>query len=219
MLFPPAPSISRRRCLQRLAGAATLSVLGGQLVGAETTSFSDPRWPDFEFSHPPTLIFDNEPTWKFSREAVLRRMPDGSLYCMVYTGGPREPHDRNLMLGTRSTDDGQTWSPAEVIFSHPARGVYAAELWAEDGPPSVFLQTFSAISRYVEMRAYRSTSEDNGKTWTEPVSLPGVGGAFLVRRGIFRYTRRRSPYAWSLDSETAAEVDRLLGRLQQALRP
>ena len=41
----------------------------------------------------------------------------------------------------------------------------------------------------------------------------------LVRRGIFRHTHRRLPYAWSLDSETAAEVDRLLGRLQQALRP
>ena len=171
--------------MRRIAGAATLSFLGGgRLIGAESTSFSDPRWPDFEFSHPPSLIFDNEPAWKFSREAVLRRMSDGSLYCLIYTGGPREPHDSNLMLGTRSSDDGQTWTPAEVIFHHPARGVYAAELWAEAGPPTVFLQTFSAISRYLEMRAYRSASEDHGRTWKEPVSLPGVGGAFLVRRGI-----------------------------------
>lgn len=39
----------------------------------------------------------------------------------------------------------------------------------------------------------------------------------LVRRGVFSSTRRRSPVAWSLDGETAAEVDRLLGRLHQAL--
>jgi hypothetical protein len=40
-------------------------------------------------------------------------MPDGSLYALIYTGGPREPHDSNVMLGTRSIDDGETWSPAE----------------------------------------------------------------------------------------------------------
>lgn len=39
----------------------------------------------------------------------------------------------------------------------------------------------------------------------------------LVRRGIFQTARRRAPFAWSLESETAAEVDRLLGRLHQAL--
>ena len=73
------------------------------------------------------------------------------------------------MLGTRSTDEGQTWSKAEVIFDHPVRGVYAAELWVEDGPPTVFLQTFSALSRYLEMRTYRSTSSDQGRSWSEPV--------------------------------------------------
>jgi 4-hydroxy-tetrahydrodipicolinate synthase len=41
----------------------------------------------------------------------------------------------------------------------------------------------------------------------------------LVRRGIFRFERRRSPLAWELDAETAAEVDRLLQRLDEALRP
>ncbi|MCA9203219.1 MAG: dihydrodipicolinate synthase family protein [Planctomycetales bacterium] len=39
----------------------------------------------------------------------------------------------------------------------------------------------------------------------------------LRKRGVFRNEHRRSPNAWSLDQETAAEVDRLLGRMQQAL--
>src|SRR5262249_22971382 len=39
----------------------------------------------------------------------------------------------------------------------------------------------------------------------------------LVKRGIFPSARRRKPYAWDLDAETAGEVDRLLARLQQAL--
>jgi dihydrodipicolinate synthase/N-acetylneuraminate lyase len=40
----------------------------------------------------------------------------------------------------------------------------------------------------------------------------------LVKRGIFRNTRRRRPYGWELDHETAAEVDRLMERLAEALQ-
>ena len=40
----------------------------------------------------------------------------------------------------------------------------------------------------------------------------------LVKRGIFASDRRRTPYGWELDGETAAEVDRLFARLQTALR-
>lgn len=39
----------------------------------------------------------------------------------------------------------------------------------------------------------------------------------LVKRGVWKSDRRRAPYGWSLDSETAHEVDRLFTRLQQAL--
>ena len=40
----------------------------------------------------------------------------------------------------------------------------------------------------------------------------------LVRRGLFTSERRRRPYSWDLDAETAAEVDRLFAILQEALR-
>ena len=40
----------------------------------------------------------------------------------------------------------------------------------------------------------------------------------LVKRGIFSSDRRRTPYAWSLDPETAAEVERLFAQLQRALK-
>jgi predicted neuraminidase len=176
--------ISRRTCLRSLAGGAVAALLATQTAAAEPLGSKDPRFPDDEFRYPPQLIYNCEPQRKFCREAVLRRMPDGTLYCLIYTGGTREPSNENLMLGTRSSDDGQTWSQPEVIFKHPQRGVYAAELWVEEGPPSVFLQTFSATSRYFEMRSFRATSADNGHTWSEPVSLPGVPGSFLVRRGI-----------------------------------
>ena len=39
----------------------------------------------------------------------------------------------------------------------------------------------------------------------------------MVKRGLFPSARRRRPYGWELDAETAAEVDRLFERMRRAL--
>ena len=39
----------------------------------------------------------------------------------------------------------------------------------------------------------------------------------MVKRGLWASARRRRPYGWELDAETAAEVDRLYDRLQRVL--
>ena len=39
----------------------------------------------------------------------------------------------------------------------------------------------------------------------------------LVKRGIFVNEKRRAPFGWSIDRETAAEVDRLFMRMQSAI--
>jgi 4-hydroxy-tetrahydrodipicolinate synthase len=39
----------------------------------------------------------------------------------------------------------------------------------------------------------------------------------LVRRGIFPSARRRGPYSWELDAETAAEIDRLFELMMRVL--
>ncbi|EAQ80649.1 dihydrodipicolinate synthase family protein [Blastopirellula marina] len=40
----------------------------------------------------------------------------------------------------------------------------------------------------------------------------------LQKRGVFPSVRRRTPYAWELDRETAQEIDRLLVHLEDALK-
>jgi len=40
----------------------------------------------------------------------------------------------------------------------------------------------------------------------------------MVKRGLFPSARRRRPYGWELDSETAAEVDRLFARMKLAIQ-
>jgi 4-hydroxy-tetrahydrodipicolinate synthase len=39
----------------------------------------------------------------------------------------------------------------------------------------------------------------------------------MVKRGLFPSARRRTPYGWEMDAETAAEVDRLFEKLKAAL--
>ena len=39
----------------------------------------------------------------------------------------------------------------------------------------------------------------------------------MVKRGLFPSARRRQPYGWELDPETAAEVDRLYDRMQRII--
>jgi 2-keto-3-deoxy-L-arabinonate dehydratase len=41
----------------------------------------------------------------------------------------------------------------------------------------------------------------------------------LHRQGLFTTPHRRKPYAWDLDPETQAELDRLVARLEESLRP
>jgi len=119
-----------------------------------------------------------------TREPVLRRMPDGSLICLVVSGGPREPHPENYVMALRSYDDGETWSEPEIIFNHTQRGVWATEIFTEGEVPMVVLYTHNAECVFRELSAFRSFSYDSGKTWTEPTSFPcGLTGACL-RQGI-----------------------------------
>ncbi len=140
--------------------------------------------PDYHFQYEPAVIFRAEPRWKFCREPVLRRMPDGTLVCLIYTGGPKEPHPDNLVVITRSSDNGASWSDGEVLFQHNTRSVWATELFTETGTPQIFVHTFNSECSYHEIQVYRSFSDDSGKTWSEPVSLPGGCGNVSVRQGI-----------------------------------
>ncbi len=135
-----------------------------------------------QFTYRPSMIFRAEGEWLTAREPVLRPMPDGSLACLIYSGGPTEPHDENVVLITRSLDRGATWSAAEVLFKHDTRGVWATELFTEGERPCIFVHTFDAASHYLELKSYRSFF-DSG-TWSEPVSLPGGFGNVIARQGV-----------------------------------
>ncbi len=136
-----------------------------------------------DFFYEPTVIFARNKQWIHAREPVLRRMPDGSLVCLHYSGGKREPAPENLALITRSHDDGATWSTPEVLFKHDSRCVWPTEIFTEGERPIAFIHTFDYHAFYSELRAFMTFSGDSGKTWSEPKTVPGVPPNFSVRQG------------------------------------
>jgi predicted neuraminidase len=138
----------------------------------------------YDFAYQPSLIFAAGADWHYGREPILRRLPDGALWCTIYSGGPTEPHDDNVTLVTRSTDDGATWSTPAVLFAHPTRGVWAPELFTGGARPCLFVHTFDAASHYLEITTFQSFFDAATGTWSEPASLPGGCGHVSMRQGI-----------------------------------
>ena len=138
----------------------------------------------YAFRYQPTVIFRASPKWPNGREPILRRMPDGSFFCLIYSGGPTEPHDDNVVLAARSMDEGRTWSSPEVLFQHDTRGVWATELFTGGDRPCIFVHTLDAASHYLELQTFRSFYDAETDTWSEPVSLPGGFSGVSVRQGI-----------------------------------
>ncbi len=138
---------------------------------------------NIEFQYDVTEMFSADDTWTYAREPVFRRMPDGSLYALIYTGGNREPHPDNLVAGIRSTDNGKTWSKPEIVFKHPYYCSWATELFTAGPRPFCIFQTFDFRTGYCGLRAYMSYTDDSGKTWSDPISVPGVPANFTARQG------------------------------------
>lgn len=136
------------------------------------------------FRFPAALILRAQPRFEYAREPLLRRMPNGDLLCVFLSGGHTEPDNQNFVIAVRSQDDGISWSEPQVLFRHGERAVWATELFCEGNTVCLFVMTYYAPSRYRELILYRSFSYDDGKTWTQPQSLPNGLLSGSVRQGV-----------------------------------
>lgn len=137
-----------------------------------------------KFYYPAVRMFDADKLeFKFGREPTLRRMPDGSLISLVYSGGPGEPSDGNFAAIIRSDDDGVTWSKPKRVFESATHAVWGTEIFTEGEMPFAVIHTFHEQTSYREISCYRSFTNDSGKNWSTPEAIPGVPHSMSVRQG------------------------------------
>jgi len=143
-----------------------------------------------EFNYPAVLINNAASAGvNFAREPVLRRMPDGSLFCTFLTGGDGEPRNENYAAATRSFDDGETWTKLAPLFNHENRGFWPTELFTGGQQPCLFVHSYNAAGDYLghpyhEIIAYRSWTADSGATWSPLKKVPLGLANVSVRQGI-----------------------------------
>lgn len=135
------------------------------------------------FSYEAHLMFRANAKWHHGREPVLRRMPNGDLISIFYSGGRTEPDPGNVAAIVRSDDDGKTWSEPCQVFAHDTRCVYATEIFTEGMRPFAAVHTYEYGGYFSELRASFSVSDDSGLTWGEPFTIKGVPPNFCVRQG------------------------------------
>ena len=93
------------------------------------------------FAYDASVMFTADETLSYGREPLLRRMPDGSLFCLIYTGGEKEPSDENVVAGVRSLDNGKSWSAPAVLFYSRTHAVWGTELFTEGSVPFAVIFT------------------------------------------------------------------------------
>lgn len=120
----------------------------------------------------------------YGREPIIRKTKNGTLLCVCLSGGTWEPQNANVVKIQRSFDDGKTWSKPQVLISHHSRGVWSSEIFVDNDKIMLVIQTYNAECYYRELQTFYSISNDNGNTWSEPISFPNGINGISIRQGI-----------------------------------
>lgn len=129
-------------------------------------------------------FYGREENNPYAREPGLALMPDGSLICVAITGGPTEPHNKNVVIMKKSRDGGKTWNDARILFKHSMFGVMSTEIFTGFERPMIVVSTYNADCPAKHVQTFVSYTDDCGDTWTEPVSINPMMTGATVRRGF-----------------------------------
>ena len=110
-------------------------------------------------------------------DVVPRVLPDGRIAIYFATGGDSEPSPRNFMAVIYSEDNGETWTPMQMLDVGIKRvgnnvGQLPTEAIVIGNRILLFFSTHAGHLRN-SWRSWMVSSYDNGKTWGKPSLLPG----------------------------------------------
>lgn len=126
-----------------------------------------------------SLVYKGNPPNITCCDQALRILPSGEWITFFMTGGSTEPHADNFVALCRSTDQGEAWSPLEVVLKLPDRASTMTEVIVDGDLITLHVQIHRGW--FDEWRNYVLRSSDAGHTWSAPEVF-----APLPRRGFVR---------------------------------
>jgi len=124
-----------------------------------------------------TIAFDGQKPDSMVCDTTLRELPDGSWALFMLAGDTFEPSPKNYTGLTRSRDSGKTWSPLEAVdIGFPRAGKTSGqgptELMILGQRCTLFFSTHSQTWGR-DWRSWMMHSDDNCRTWSKPLPVPG----------------------------------------------
>jgi hypothetical protein len=133
-----------------------------------------------------TIAFDGISPNKLVCDTTLRELPDGSWAMFMLAGDDFEPSPKNYIGITRSTDQGQTWSPLEQVdTSFPRSGLTSGQCPSEvmvSGNRITLLFSTHSQTWGRDWKSWMMHSDDACKTWSKPEPIPGRLANFTFLR-------------------------------------
>lgn len=136
-------------------------------------------------------------------DATFRTLPNGEKAVFFMTGGAFEPETSNFVVMSRSQNGGATWGDQEIIYRSaecevdlfqkpphcldpewrkrcvPGIAATLSEVLIDDGRITVFLHIHDGHFGY--WRTHTTTSNDDGRTWSEPEEFAPLPVRSFVR--------------------------------------
>jgi len=125
-------------------------------------------------AYPPVLVADpDDMPFPFIRGPKLTRLPDGRWMCLLFTGGPTEPHPDNEIMVTTSADAGKTWKKPILLFKSNLRRCNPTAYFDAHGRLGIFVMTMVNDSYNLEARTHLSWFDPAADKWSVPTVIRG----------------------------------------------
>lgn len=141
---------------------------------------------------------DTAPTWGYTSELALTRMPDDDLLCVMRTKNSNESTDTHYLAAARSTDNGFTWSTPVPVAQFSVT------------PHLLCLKNGTVALIYGRPGVHVKISTDSGQTWSESVPLVGPSEKELLAMPLEQWWRIRHDFSCANTSVVVTGPDSFL---------